>query len=543
MRHAVQISRGRWLVGLLAVLLVVPVVVGMPAARAARPDGSECALDDETLVLTVGQVDCLRLPSTYMGAPVPVGYFIPEACRPSDDQPRPACPVLYYLHGTSGSYREGVGTAGSSGGAWVQALSAGPPVDPRQDPEPWQWSDTSTWVPKPALDLIIVSPHGATLPGGHGPAVDQDTGWFDWNPRYAHEGDTPRYATPPPQPASFLAEELVPFVDATFPTRGDRQHRAIIGYSQGGFGAYINGLAWPDIWSSLGMRSGGALPLVAPGHLTDDSALVLGRPAPADLPYLRLPGLVPSAAPDEALSTTVVSETVVGFGDPVADQAWLRQSNPTDLIPNARARAADGTQAVHLKHFVNDSVARRAEDYEALPTNYMSHVFETLLFPMNLYMEQIFDRYGVERTFHVGPGNHSAVYAVAYFREQLEEQYANLAHAHDPGDPRPDPVVFDYRTVRPTFEIWGWRFSVADREAVEFLNLTDVSCDGLTLRGSGMVEAVVPAGCGTGLDGSATFTVSLGPGSATDEMAGLGSSRAYGASVRVELKPLAEGAP
>jgi hypothetical protein len=242
-----------------------------------------------------------------------------------------------------------------------------------------------------------------------------------------------------------------------------------------------------------------------------------------------------SAAPDEALFQNLVSEATLGFGDPVADQAWMRQSNPVDLISNVRAFAADGTQSTYLKHFVNDAVPRRVEDYTALPDRYMGEVFEAALFPTNIYMERIFDRYGVARTWNVGPGNHWDPYQSEYFREQLEGQYANLQHWNGGGVGRPAPVRFDYRTIFTDFDIWGWHLSVADRPAVEFLNLTNVSCSGLTLRGTGKITITVPPACGTSRAGATTFNVDLGPGWAVSEPGGLGTSRAYGKTVTVPL--------
>jgi hypothetical protein len=73
---------------------------------------------------------------------------------------------------------------------------------------------------------------------------------------------------------------------------------------------------------------------------------------------------------------------------------------------------------------------------------------------------------------------------------------------------------------------------------VEFLNLTVVSCTGLTLRGTGRVTLTVPAVCGTGRDGSRTFTVDLGPGWPFDEPGGAGTSQVYGRTVTAALAPL-----
>jgi S-formylglutathione hydrolase FrmB len=525
-----------------AVLALVIALLASAAAVAAGPPrpaaaqdalGAECQLVEAGAAptLAVGVVDCLRLPSEHMGAPVPVGFYVPPACAGG------GCPVLYYTHGTGGSYREGVGTKGSAGSAWVQALTAGPPVDPRGVADPWRFSDTATWVPQTPLDLIIVSPHGRTLPGGHGPAVGVDTGWFDWHPRYATGGDTPRYDTPPPRPSSFLLEELVPFVDAWFPTSGDREQRAILGYSQGGFGSAINGLLHPDAFASIGMRSGGAIPVPLVDELLPAPAPALGLAPPAPVPHTPLPGLVPGLLPAEAFAQMLVGEATLGWGDVAADHAWFRHSNPVDLMPNARAWGADGRQSVHLQHFVNDAVVRRPEDVAALGERYMATVYETLLHPMNLYMEDLYDRLGVETTFHVGPGDHSGTYGVPYFREQLEGQYGALRHRDGGGEPGPRPTVFDYRTIRTSFEVWGWRVEV-DRAATEFLSLTEVSCEALSVRGTGVVTVTVPGWCRTGVDGGRTVTVDLGPSQPVDEPVGAGSTRAYGRTAVIDLTPL-----
>ena len=72
----------------------------------------------------------------------------------------------------------------------------------------------------------------------------------------------------------------------------------------------------------------------------------------------------------------------------------------------------------------------------------------------------------------------------------------------------------------------------------EFLTLRSVSCDGLTLQGSGTVEVSVPRSCHTGVNGSSTFKVDLGPPQATDEPLGLGATPIYGKTVTVALTRL-----
>ena len=526
--------RGRWRTGT-AAALAIGALLALPLgpARAEAQDNGfapECTNAADLAVLTVGLVDCVRLPSAMLGNTSAFSYYIPPACDPALGR---ECPVLYYLHGTGGSYRQGLGAKGSEGGEWVKPLTSGPPVDPRTQAEPWRYASMSTWVPKPALDMIVVVPHGMTLPGGYGPEPHQDPFWFDWNPRYAKGGDSQRYDTPAPRFASYVVDEVVPFVDEHFPTDGTRQQRALVGTSMGGIGALTLGLKYPDTWASIGARSGGGLPSVMLAG--EDEGLPLHVQPPVPVAHVPLPGVAPMVVPEAAWTQLYGSVATVGFGDmAVADSAFFRDVQPFDLVPNARAYKR-GRQALHIKYFVNDAIPRRAEDFTV--ESHMQIAFEVLLSPTNRVLETTFDRFGVERTFHMGPGTHSGSYSRAYHREQLEAQYANLRHWDGGGAPRPDPEVFDYRTSRSRFDIWGWEFAV-EREPVEFLNLTDVSCDRLTLRGTGVVTVTAPRRCQAGLAGQRTFTVDLGPSQVTSEPHGAGSSQVYGRTVTVELDRL-----
>ncbi|MBO4572113.1 MAG: esterase family protein [Bacteroidales bacterium] len=46
-----------------------------------------------------------------------------------------------------------------------------------------------------------------------------------------------------------LATEMVPYIDATYRTIADRNHRALTGYSMGGFGAMVTAMKYPDLFS------------------------------------------------------------------------------------------------------------------------------------------------------------------------------------------------------------------------------------------------------------------------------------------------------
>jgi hypothetical protein len=58
---------------------------------------------------------------------------------------------------------------------------------------------------------------------------------------------------------TYLCDEVVPFVDARFPTRSGAAHRGIQGKSSGGYGAMITPLLRPDLFGGLATHAGDAL--------------------------------------------------------------------------------------------------------------------------------------------------------------------------------------------------------------------------------------------------------------------------------------------
>jgi S-formylglutathione hydrolase FrmB len=58
---------------------------------------------------------------------------------------------------------------------------------------------------------------------------------------------------------TYLCDELVPYVDAEFPTLPDARHRGVQGKSSGGYGAMITPLLRPDLFGGLATHAGDAL--------------------------------------------------------------------------------------------------------------------------------------------------------------------------------------------------------------------------------------------------------------------------------------------
>jgi enterochelin esterase-like enzyme len=63
-----------------------------------------------------------------------------------------------------------------------------------------------------------------------------------------------------------LTEELIPFIDANYRTHADQPHRALAGLSMGGMQTRTIGLAHLDLFSHLGVFSGGS---IEPANITD----------------------------------------------------------------------------------------------------------------------------------------------------------------------------------------------------------------------------------------------------------------------------------
>lgn len=125
---------------------------------------------------------------------VPVGY----------DEPKEASaryPVIYLLHGLTGSYRN-----------WTDLTKA---------------ADYAR-----GHKFIIVTPTG-------------NNGWY-----------TDSLATPADKHESYIIKELIPEVDAKFRTIANRDNRIVAGLSMGGYGATKFGLKYPDMFSLVGSFSG-----------------------------------------------------------------------------------------------------------------------------------------------------------------------------------------------------------------------------------------------------------------------------------------------
>lgn len=74
----------------------------------------------------------------------------------------------------------------------------------------------------------------------------------NWNSWYidSPKKENSKYST-------FISKELIQYIDKNYSTYNDRNHRAITGFSMGGFGAFYNTLNNPEVFGNVGSISGG----------------------------------------------------------------------------------------------------------------------------------------------------------------------------------------------------------------------------------------------------------------------------------------------
>ncbi|MBD0339178.1 MAG: enterochelin esterase [Thermoleophilia bacterium] len=58
---------------------------------------------------------------------------------------------------------------------------------------------------------------------------------------------------------TYLCEEVVPWVDARYPTLAAREHRGLQGKSSGGYGAMVTAMLRPDLFAGVASHAGGGL--------------------------------------------------------------------------------------------------------------------------------------------------------------------------------------------------------------------------------------------------------------------------------------------
>jgi S-formylglutathione hydrolase FrmB len=364
---------------------------------------------------------------THVNVLLPVGYNRRASRR---------YPTLYLLHGALGSYAD-----------WASTITAaGQP----------QGGNVQTLVG--ALPVIVVMPDDS--PNG------SYTDWYGLSTKDASA------VPPPPTPAweTYHIDELIPWVDATFPTQPTAAGRAIAGLSSGGGGAAKYAAAHPGLFGFVGTFSG-----ALDNDLVDSTINW----------YATSNARNPTSTPDDRCT----------FGDPFTTDAknaayYWYDNDPTYEAANLDGvklfvASGNGTPTAADAH-ANPSVVGAQGAIERVVDD-MSHRFVAAVRNAGLDANLTTDFYG------------DGIHGWYYWQRDLGSFLRWLGPQLD--KPLLRPATFSYRTARVVSSAWGWSFHHDSGLAVpnvntaeEFVYLSHVSPSGLIAQGDGTLRITTPKG-------------------------------------------------
>ena len=223
----IRAARPAFTLASLAILAFLPALPGVTiVAQAQQP-------------VARGRVVTDTLWAPALGASKEARIYLPPSY---DAQPRRRYPVVYYLHGWTGSERN-----------WVDAGRLSAIAD--------------SLIERGLPEMIIVMPDG-------------DDSWYTtWNTLEnlsACRRDTVRteaaasYCVPWPHYDDYIVNNVVSHVDRRYRTHADPARRGIAGLSMGGYGAVTLALNNPAVFAAAASHSG----VLAPGYVPEDSTRV-----------------------------------------------------------------------------------------------------------------------------------------------------------------------------------------------------------------------------------------------------------------------------
>lgn len=349
-----------------------------------------------TSMVRDGRVVTLTISTTAFTTPTKVDVDLPTSY---DAQPHRRWPVTYVLAGTMNNY------------ASFNNVVHG--VELTKD-----------------FPAIVVSPNGNS---GY---------WSDWY----NSG-----AFGPPEYETYVIDQLVPMIDATFRTIPTRAERAITGVSMGGYGAAMLAAEHPDLFADLSSISG-----------ADDS----------NLPFLA--GAV-------SVSSTFDGGAVDAIYGPRATEAvrW-HGHNPVDLASNLRG--------LNIQVRTANGIPDPGIGEQPASADTVSCLIEAGVHAGSVDLHDELATLGIPHLWKdYGPGCHTAPNFEREITDTLRVFTRDFAH------PASSPANFGYASIQSSFEVYGWHVSADSKRALEFLRLTHVSSRGLTLAGSGLTTVTTPA--------------------------------------------------
>jgi S-formylglutathione hydrolase FrmB len=338
--------------------------------------------------------------------------------------------------------------------------------------------------------VIVVMPDGGPL-GGYRDSFDGRQQW-----------------------ETYHLDRVIPWVDDNFRTIADRSHRAVAGFSYGGYGAMHYAARHPDLFAIAGSFSG----IV---HATVPEDPYAGAPAAQPAPGAGNPKPPRAARPDPQFAPPNDTDSGCGGngsanGDRVNDAIDWHNHNPADLASNLRGltlyvASGNGTPCP-------DDVGAEPSGLSAAEPAFrdMGDAFD-----MALTRDDI-----AHTTVRTPCGIHNLKSSERHLHAfwPLMEQAFGTATA---------PKSFDHRSADPDFGVYGWSFRADEARAAEFLEVRGAGRGGVTLTGSGTetvvtaplfkpgarvaVAGAAPSSAVADGNGRLTIAVDLGPAHTTEQ--------------------------
>jgi len=264
--------------------------------------------------------------------------------------------------------------------------------------------------------------------------------WSDWY--NAGAGGAPMYET-------YVIDQLIPLIDKTFRTIPDRAHRAIFGISMGGYGSMMMAARHPDLFAYAATIS---------GAVDSNNPLINAT--------MSLAPTFDGGAIDAI------------YGSRAAEEVRWHGHNPTDLAPNLRGmdlqvRTANG--------ILNPSIGEGSSPADAL-----SCVVEGGVYQGSTSFNAKLDELNIPHLWKdYGNGCHTMPNFTRETVDTLAAFTQNFAH------PDPDPKTFDYESIEPEFDIWGWHVKADPKRALEFMHVAGGE-SAVTLTGTGSTTVTSP---------------------------------------------------
>ena len=232
---------------------------------------------------------------------------------------------------------------------WVY-LPPGYPDQDRRFPSvyllPGYGGSVASWARRPVFGRTVLEMIDEAFATGQAPqaVVVSVDGWTRYGgSQYVDSNGTGRYH-------SYLCEEIVRYVDDRYRTIADRDHRAVLGASSGGFGALVACMLRPDVFGGCASHAGDAfyevayqprLPEVVRSLRSWDGDIMAwwtdfqarwpdGRPAERILQYVL--GVSACFSPGPGGAPVLPVDTRTGEIQPDAWQRWL-DWDPVRMIP------------------------------------------------------------------------------------------------------------------------------------------------------------------------------------------------------------------